>query len=58
VYEVSPSGKESILYDFKGGEDGYEPVAGLIVVKGTLYGTTGSGGNCIEYGSQGCGTDL
>lgn len=45
VYSVSTSGKEKVLYRFTGGSDGAYPDAGLIEVKGTLYGTTSSGGS-------------
>jgi uncharacterized repeat protein (TIGR03803 family) len=34
----------SVLYSFKAPPDGKSPVAGLIDVKGTLYGTTSAGG--------------
>jgi uncharacterized repeat protein (TIGR03803 family) len=44
VFEVSTSGAERVLYSFKGGTDGEYPVAGLIDVKGALYGTTEVGG--------------
>jgi uncharacterized repeat protein (TIGR03803 family) len=42
------------VYSFQGGSDGAWPLAGLIDVGGTLYGTTekGGGGKC----SGGCGT--
>ena len=36
--------KESVLYSFGSGTDGQYPGAGLIDVKGTLYGTTERGG--------------
>jgi uncharacterized repeat protein (TIGR03803 family) len=40
-----PSVTYGVLYSFKGGSgDGADPYAGLINVKGTLYGTTYSGG--------------
>jgi uncharacterized repeat protein (TIGR03803 family) len=55
VYSVSTSGTEKVIYAFRGGSDGAVPeAAGLIDVNGTLYGTTGSGGNqsCFD----GCGT--
>ena len=40
------TGKESVLYAFKkNGADGTTPVAGLIDVQGTLYGTTILGGD-------------
>lgn len=46
VFKISPSGTESVVYNFKGGSgDGDEPFAGLLDIKGTLYGTTGQGGS-------------
>jgi uncharacterized repeat protein (TIGR03803 family) len=56
VYSIRPSGMEKVLYSFKGGPgDGEFPLAGVINVKGTLYGTTVYGGaNCGSSG--GCGT--
>jgi uncharacterized repeat protein (TIGR03803 family) len=50
VFRMNPtSGAKKVLYSFKGGaSDGAFPVAGLIDVNGTLYGTT-------EYGGGGCG---
>jgi uncharacterized repeat protein (TIGR03803 family) len=55
VFSVSMSGTQRALYRFKGGSDGWGPLAGLIAVKGTLYGTTANGGGsgCNGYG---CGT--
>lgn len=55
VYSITTSGKEKVLYRFTGGSDGGHPVAGLIDVAGTLYGTTseGGGGGCS---GNGCGT--
>ena len=55
VYRISTAGKETVLYDFKGGTDGGNPSAGLISVNGTLYGTTkrGGGSGCENVG---CGT--
>jgi uncharacterized repeat protein (TIGR03803 family) len=45
VFEITPSGGESVLYSFKGGStDGALPEAGVIDVNGTLYGTTSEGG--------------
>ena len=45
VFKVDTSGKETILYDFEGGNDGTNPVAGLIQdSKGNLYGTTRGNG--------------
>jgi uncharacterized repeat protein (TIGR03803 family) len=46
---------ETVVWSFGGGTGGTYPNAGLIDVKGTLYGTTDGGGtNCISEG--GCGT--
>jgi uncharacterized repeat protein (TIGR03803 family) len=54
------SGKEQIIYRFKGGTDGFLPLAGLLVYRGMLYGTTAFGGTGIGYCSVGdqyhCGT--
>ncbi|MGA2760726.1 MAG: choice-of-anchor tandem repeat GloVer-containing protein, partial [Candidatus Cybelea sp.] len=44
VFSITPSGKESVLHKFGGSADGANPLAGLINVNGTLYGTTVSGG--------------
>jgi uncharacterized repeat protein (TIGR03803 family) len=45
VFAIATSGIEKVLYSFGGsGDDGSEPNAGLINVKGTLYGTTSAGG--------------
>lgn len=45
VFKVdSKTGAEAVLHSFSGGTDGYDPEAGLINVKGTLYGTTYAGG--------------
>jgi uncharacterized repeat protein (TIGR03803 family) len=44
VFEITPSGQETILYRFKGGDDGVAPGSGLNDAGGSLYGTTGAGG--------------
>ncbi len=44
VFKVTTSGKESVLYRFKSGNDGAVPQASLISVNGVLFGTTFSGG--------------
>lgn len=44
VFEVTPSGKEIVLHRFRGSPDGENPMAALIDVNGTLYGTTYEGG--------------
>lgn len=47
-----------VLYRFQKYPDGDEPIAGLIDVKGTLYGTAFGGGStvCNRHSSTGCGT--
>jgi len=45
VFAITKTGTETVLYSFKGGSaDGAQVVGGLVNVKGTLYGTTRSGG--------------
>ena len=45
IYKLAPSGKETVLYNFKGGTDGFYPASGLIQdAQGNLYGTTYYGG--------------
>jgi uncharacterized repeat protein (TIGR03803 family) len=44
VFKVDAPGTFSVLYSFKGGEDGSGPLAGVIHAKGGLYGTTAGGG--------------
>jgi uncharacterized repeat protein (TIGR03803 family) len=45
VFKINPvSGAESVLHSFAGNPDGAVPVAGLMGLKGTLYGTTMRGG--------------
>lgn len=45
VFSVDPAtGNEVAIYSFKGSPDGVYPAAGLINMKGTLYGTTQAGG--------------
>lgn len=54
VFELSPSGKQTVLHSFTGGSDGQQPVAGVIRdADGNLYGTTPTGGNTACDG--GCG---
>lgn len=55
VFSVNSSGAESLLHSFKGNpNDGAYPAAALVVLHGSLYGTTlrGGSGPC----SNGCGT--
>ncbi len=45
VYKLAVSGQETVLYNFTGGADGYQPFAGVILDSaGNLYGTTSAGG--------------
>src|ERR1700722_8913987 len=46
VYKVDVTGKETVLYSFKGGKDGAFPTASLVRdAKGNLYGTTSGRGS-------------
>ena len=50
VFSVSTTGNEKVLYSFRGNilsatTDGANPSAGLLAVKGVLYGTTSMGWN-------------
>jgi uncharacterized repeat protein (TIGR03803 family) len=45
VFTITTSGKESVIYSFRGGSDGAFPTAPLLNENGTLYGTTESGGS-------------
>jgi uncharacterized repeat protein (TIGR03803 family) len=59
VFKISPTGQETVLYSFKGGSDGANPQAGVIMDRaGNLYGTTYFGGRnkICEKVSNGCGT--
>lgn len=51
VFGVTKAGVETMLYKFQGGNDGANPKAGLVNVKGTLYGTTYDGGGTNNYGT-------
>jgi uncharacterized repeat protein (TIGR03803 family) len=46
VFEISPAGKETVVYTFKGGTaDGAEPLTGVVLdAAGNVYGTTSKGG--------------
>jgi uncharacterized repeat protein (TIGR03803 family) len=43
VFSITPDGMETVVHSFNG-SDGNNPNAGLIEVKGTLFGTTSDGG--------------
>lgn len=57
IYQLNPAtGAETVLYNFQGGSDGWEPQAGLVYNNGELFGTTGWGGNPPNCLNQvGCG---
>lgn len=56
VFEVDTTGKETILHDFEGGQDGAGADSVLLFdSEGNLYGTTAAGGSG-ECGGTGCGT--
>jgi uncharacterized repeat protein (TIGR03803 family) len=44
VFKVDPSGHETVLYTFTGGNDGAQPNGVSLGWKGNLYGTTSDGG--------------
>jgi uncharacterized repeat protein (TIGR03803 family) len=44
VFEVTSSGKETVLHSFEGGKDGQYPYGGLLLMDGTLFGVASSGG--------------
>ena len=48
IFSITTSGTETVLYSFKASGDGEEPIADLLNVKGTLYGTTEEGGTHEE----------
>lgn len=60
VYRVDATGSEKIVHLFQGGSDGAQPLAPLLSLSGTLYGTTIAGGGlgCKGNGlrANGCGT--
>ena len=55
MFMITPSGKEKVLYRFRSGNDGVNPSASVLAVKGVLYGTTEYGG-IPSYGSRNAGT--
>jgi uncharacterized repeat protein (TIGR03803 family) len=59
IFALDLGGKETVLHDFAGGQDGMNPTAGLTLdAKGRLYGTTyaGGGGTSSLCRGVGCGT--
>jgi uncharacterized repeat protein (TIGR03803 family) len=56
VYRISTTGSEKVLHAFTGGSEGSNPQAGLVYVKGRLYGTTVLGLGSSGCSGAGCGT--
>jgi uncharacterized repeat protein (TIGR03803 family) len=57
IFRISTDGALTNLYSFSGGNDGAEPVAGLVQGNdGYFYGTTESGGNTNQAFGSGLGT--
>lgn len=58
IYQMTPTGKVTTLYNFLNESDGSDPYAALVQAKdGTFYSTTLEGGpnnNCVSW--NGCGT--
>ncbi len=50
VFSITTGGKENWLYSFAGSPHGWYPLAGLVNVDGTLYGTTTQGGGSLYFG--------
>jgi uncharacterized repeat protein (TIGR03803 family) len=51
VFELTPSGEETILHSFGDSGDGSSPYGRLVRNKGNLYGTTTEGGAYTYYGT-------
>jgi uncharacterized repeat protein (TIGR03803 family) len=57
VHRIGSAASYRLLYSFSGGSDGNLPIANLINVNNTLYGTTYNGGAYGRYNcGNGCGT--
>lgn len=56
LFELDPAGKETVLYRFRGKQDGMDPMASLAIdSSGYLYGTTEYGGDDRCNNGLGCG---
>jgi len=51
IFKINVFGDERVIYRFRGYPDGANPEAGLVAVRGILYGTTTWGGSHVEYGT-------
>lgn len=56
VFKITTSGREQVIYRFRGGADGAVPLAGLTAVGTTFFGTTQYGGIRTPLCSIGCGS--
>ena len=57
VFRIDTTGKETVLYSFTGGKDGWFPVGGVVRdAAGNLYGMTTGGGDFNCNPGFGCGT--
>jgi uncharacterized repeat protein (TIGR03803 family) len=56
VFKVDPQGVETVIYNFQGGSDGAIPTGPLLLLDGSLYGTTVTGGGAGGCENGGCGT--
>lgn len=56
VFSISTSGAEAVVHSFSKEWDGRHPLAELLDVNGTLYGTTVDGGVRSANCHDGCGT--
>ncbi|MFY9672967.1 MAG: choice-of-anchor tandem repeat GloVer-containing protein [Terriglobales bacterium] len=55
VFELAPSGAETVLFSFQGKQDGSAPGAALIRAPGILYGAASDGGGGSGCAPPGCG---
>ena len=58
VFKITRAGEHRVVHSFGNGDDGVTPLASLVDVNGTLYGTTEAGGSGTcrdEQGEAGCG---
>ncbi|HEX4159802.1 MAG TPA: choice-of-anchor tandem repeat GloVer-containing protein [Rhizomicrobium sp.] len=50
VFKITPSGAETVLWNFGSGTDGSLPEGLMLAKNGNLYGTSFSGGDILPYG--------
>ena len=53
IFKLDPRGKETVLYNFTGGADGWAPYGVIRDCDGTLYGVTFGGGSGFTYSGYG-----